>query len=102
MQFDDKLIKRLREAQRVVFFTGAGASTESGVPTFRDSQNSFWGNFDVNTFATASGYSANPARVWQWYAKQRLKLNALAPNPAHQVIAAWPFILLLSLDYCCA
>ena len=89
MQFDDKLIKHLREAQRVVFFTGAGASTESGVPTFRDSQNSFWGNFDVNTFATASGYSANPARVWQWYAEQRLKLKALAPNPAHQVIAAW-------------
>ena len=34
MQFDDELLKRLRQAQRVVFFTGAGTSTESGVPTF--------------------------------------------------------------------
>ncbi len=89
MQFDDQLIKRLREAQHVVFFSGAGASAESGVPTFRDSHNSFWVDFDAGTFATASGYYANPDRVWQWYAEQRLKLRALTPNPAHRVIAAW-------------
>ena len=40
MQFDSELIKRLREAEHVVFFTGAGVSAESGVPTFRENQNS--------------------------------------------------------------
>ena len=89
MQFDDELITRLRQAQRVVFFTGAGASTESGVPTFRDSTNSFWVDFDVETFATASGFYANPARVWQWYAERCQQLQTLAPNPAHRVIAGW-------------
>jgi NAD-dependent deacetylase len=89
MQFDSELIKRLREAEHVVFFTGAGASAESGVPTFRESQNSIWADFDVNTYATAQGYQANPTLVWQWYAEQRRKLQALKPNPTHQVIAAW-------------
>lgn len=89
MQFDIELIKRLREAEQVVFFTGAGASAESGVPTFRESQNSIWAEFDVNTYATASGYQANPTLVWQWYIEQRRKMQVLEPNPAHQVIAAW-------------
>ena len=89
MQFDDELITRLRQAQRLVFFTGAGASTESGVPTFRDSKNSFWVDFDVKTFATASGFDRNPVRVWQWYAERRQQLQTLAPNPAHRMIADW-------------
>ncbi|WP_262966125.1 SIR2 family NAD-dependent protein deacylase [Methylobacter psychrophilus] len=89
MQFDDKLVIPLREAQSIVFFTGAGASTESGVPTFRDSKNSFWVDFDVKTYATTSGFSANPARVWQWYAERCQQLQIVAPNPAHRVIAAW-------------
>ncbi len=89
MQFDSELIKRLREAEHVVFFTGAGVSAESGVPTFRESQNSIWADFDVNTYATARGYQTNPTLVWQWYAEQRRKLQGLEPNLAHQVIAAW-------------
>lgn len=89
MQFDDELLNRLRQAQRVVFFTGAGTSTESGVPTFRDEQNSLWVNFDASRFATKSGFRANPSQVWQWYAERRRQLQTLSPNPAHRVIAAW-------------
>jgi len=45
MHFDNELIQRLRQAERIVFFTGAGVSVESGIPTFRDSSNALWGRF---------------------------------------------------------
>ncbi len=44
----------LRDAQHVVVFTGAGASAESGIPTFRD-DDGFWQEFPVDEFATWSG-----------------------------------------------
>ena len=88
MQFDDELLTRLHQAQRLVFFTGAGASAESGVPTFRDKQNSHWVNFDVNSYATETGFRTNPTWVWQWYAERRRQVQTLLPNPTHQVIAA--------------
>lgn len=89
MPFDKTLLQRLRQAKQIVFFTGAGASTESGVPTFRDRQNSLWGDFDVNVYATEFGYRANSALVWQWYMQRRKQLQNLSPNLCHQVIAAW-------------
>lgn len=89
MIFNDELIQRLRHAERIVFFTGAGASTESGVPTFRDCQNSLWGDFDATTFATEFGFCADPRKVWQWYAERRKQIQTLFPNQGHRVIAAW-------------
>ena len=89
MLFDDELLSRFRQAERLIFFTGAGASTESGIPTFRNSENSFWVDFDTSTFATEFGFWADPTRVWQWYRERRQQLQTLAPNPAHRVMAAW-------------
>jgi NAD-dependent deacetylase len=87
--FDDVLIKNLREAENVVFFTGAGASEESGIPTFRSSIDGLWGNFDENDYATLDGFTRNPTKVWQWYKSHRQSMAALQPNLAHHVIARW-------------
>ncbi len=89
MLFDDELIRRLRHAKHLVFFTGAGISAESGIATFRDHQDSLWINFNVADFATAAGFCSDPARSWQWYAERRRQIQLLSPNPAHQVIACW-------------
>ena len=87
--FDDLLIKHLRDAENVVFFTGAGASAESGVPTFRASADSIWVDFDVEVYGTLDGFMNNPSKVWQWYRDRRQDMAALQPNIAHHVIARW-------------
>lgn len=57
----------LREARRVVVFTGSGMSQESGVPTFRDAQSGLWARFDPAELATPDAFCRNPARVFAWY-----------------------------------
>lgn len=89
MAFDNTLIQKLRQAQRIVFFTGAGASQESGIPTFRDGPNSVWQHFDPEIYASIEGFDQHPFEVWRWYWERRRDFKVLKPNPAHEVIAAW-------------
>ncbi|WP_262966711.1 Sir2 family NAD-dependent protein deacetylase [Methylobacter psychrophilus] len=86
MHFDNDLIRRLRDAQRLVFFTGAGISQESGILTFREGANKIWGDFDPKLYASQRGFDAHPAKVWQWYSELRPHIQALQPN-AHHVVA---------------
>ena len=91
MHFDYDLLRRLREAQQLVFFTGAGISRESNLPTFREGKNNVWGDFDPNLYASQQGFNDHPAKVWQWYSERRRQIQALQPNAGHHVIAAWQY-----------
>ena len=82
------LIARLESARHVVVFTGAGASADSGIPTFRDQQTGLWRNFDVLSLATPEAFERDPALVWGWYEWRRLQVLACEPNAAHRAIAA--------------
>ncbi len=75
-------------ARRIVVFTGAGVSAESGIPTFRDALTGLWARHDPQRLASAEGFAADPAFVWGWYADRRARVRACAPNPAHHAIAA--------------
>ncbi len=77
----------IRAASRVVFFTGAGMSAESGIPTFRDALTGLWERFDPASLASAEGYEADPALVWGWYEWRRQKVMQAAPNAGHRAIA---------------
>lgn len=77
----------LTQAERVVFFTGAGVSRESGIPTFREAQTGLWANYDPEELATPSAFQRNPTLVWQWYDERRKKLDNVKPNPGHFAIA---------------
>ncbi len=74
-------------ASRIVVFTGAGVSAESGIPTFRDALTGLWERYDPHQLATEEGFAADPAPVWQWYASRRARVREAAPNPAHYAIA---------------
>jgi NAD-dependent deacetylase len=63
----EELLAALRRANRVVVFTGAGVSAESGVPTFRDAQTGLWAKFDAAELATPDAFRRDPALVWGWY-----------------------------------
>jgi NAD-dependent deacetylase len=85
---DARIIKALRAATRVVVFTGAGVSAESGVPTFRDKQTGLWENFDAAELATPSAFQRDPSLVWGWYEWRRGLILAAQPNAGHRAIAA--------------
>jgi NAD-dependent deacetylase len=85
---DERIIKALRVATRVVVFTGAGVSAESGVPTFRDKQTGLWENFDAAELATPFAFQRDPPLVWGWYEWRRATVLAAKPNAGHRAIAA--------------
>ena len=78
----------VRAAQRIVVFTGAGVSAESGIPTFRDALTGLWARFDPERLATEAGFRADPPLVWRWYAERRAAIARAQPNAAHRAIAA--------------
>lgn len=79
--------QQLRDATRVVVFSGAGISAESGVPTFRDALTGLWERFDPAALATAQAFRNDSALVWGWYEWRRAKVLAAQPNAAHLAIA---------------
>lgn len=80
--------QQLRAAQHVVVFTGAGASAESGIPTFRDAMTGLWKRFVPAQLATSEAFRADPALCWGWYEWRRKKVGQAQPNGAHLAIAA--------------
>jgi NAD-dependent deacetylase len=83
-----ELVEALRAARRVLFFTGAGVSAESGLPTFRDAQTGLWSKFKPQDLATPQAFARDPETVWRWYQWRRRVHADVAPNPAHRAIAA--------------
>ncbi len=79
----------IRHAQRVLVFTGAGVSAESGIPTFRDAQVGLWERFSPEELASPRAFLKDPALVWRWYRERQLGVLQCHPNPAHHAIAAF-------------
>lgn len=81
-----RAIQALRAARKVVFFTGAGISAESGIPTFRDKLTGLWANHDPQRLETATAFRENPALVWGWYLWRRNQAKQAKPNAAHHMV----------------
>ena len=83
----DKVAELIVKANRVVVFTGAGISTESGIPDFR-SPGGIWDRYDPDDFTYQRFVSRPEARRkhWQMLGEGGLTTKA-EPNPAHYAIA---------------
>lgn len=77
---------RLRQAEKIVFVTGAGISQESGIPTFRG-KGGLWRKYDAMKLATIDAFYENPKLVWEWYEERRTNILAARPNPGHLAMA---------------
>ncbi|MEC5213101.1 NAD-dependent deacetylase [Polaromonas sp. CG_9.5] len=80
------LLDALRLARRVVVFSGAGMSAESGIPIFRDAMHGLWAQFSPHELATPEGWEADPARVWAWYEWRRGLVMRAAPHAGHMAL----------------
>jgi NAD-dependent deacetylase len=76
----------LREARRIVAFTGAGISAESGIPTFRG-PGGLWRTFSAEDLATPDAFRRDPKLVWEWYDWRRGLMAKAQPNPGHLALA---------------
>lgn len=78
----------LRDSHRPVFFTGAGVSQESGIPTFRDAQVGLWARYAPEDLATPEAFERQPKLVHGFYEYRRKLIRQCVPNAAHRAIAA--------------
>jgi NAD-dependent deacetylase len=82
----ESFIKRLLQAGSVVFFTGAGISAESGIPTFRG-KDGIWNKLKPEELANFGAFIRNPEMVWEWYSHRKKIIHESQPNPGHKAIA---------------
>jgi NAD-dependent deacetylase len=72
----------LRERRPAVVLTGAGISTESGIPDFR-SPTGIWTRYDPQEYATIEAFRSDPVKVWEFYALRFRALTQAEPNAGH-------------------
>lgn len=87
LEFTQDFLDRLKRAERLVFFTGAGISAESGIPTFRG-KDGIWNKMRPEELASIDGFMKNPELVWEWYQHRRKIVNETQPHDGHKAISA--------------
>lgn len=86
MENEERLIRELRQVERLVVLTGAGMSTESGLPDFR-SEEGLWRKYRPEYLASVDALDRNPLLFYEFY-RQRLELlDRVGPNAGHLALA---------------
>lgn len=70
---------------KIVIFSGAGMSAESGINTFRDS-NGLWEQYSISEIATPEAWNKNPKLVQDFYNMRRKQIIESVPNEAHAIV----------------
>jgi NAD-dependent deacetylase len=81
-----RLAELIRTHQPCVVLTGAGISTESGIPDFR-SPDGLWAEFDPSDYASLASFQRDPVRIWDFYARRFTFLVEAEPNDGHRALA---------------
>ena len=80
------LASLLAGAGHAVVLTGAGVSTESGIPDFR-SPGGIWEKVDPMEVGSLSTFVSNPDRFWSFHRPRFSAVASVEPNPAHRAVA---------------
>lgn len=76
----------ISQSQRIVAFTGAGISTDSGIPDFRSQSSGLWNNIDPMIVASIYEFRRNPNSFYDWIRPLSHSIANAMPNPAHQAL----------------
>lgn len=90
MEKMEQLKQWISESSRIVFFGGAGVSTESGIPDFRSVDGLYNQKFEYppETIISHSFYQKRPEYFFNFYREKMLPLG-FEPNVTHKVLARW-------------
>ena len=86
VNFPQELIKFLQKTKKLAVLTGAGASQESGLRTFRDAQSGLWAQYKPEDLASPQAFARDPKLIWDWYAWRREAIKGVRPNPGHYAL----------------
>ena len=78
---------KLNEYKKVVFFTGAGMSKESGIPTYRG-KGGTWEEYNYKDYACESAFKKNPEHVLDFHELRRKEAKSCEPHVGHQVVSS--------------
>ncbi|MFC1785706.1 NAD-dependent deacetylase [Candidatus Neomarinimicrobiota bacterium] len=76
----------IKKSNKIVFFTGAGMSAESGVPTYRG-RGGIWHKYNWEEFACQDAFERNPAKVLDFHELRRKSVLACQSHNGHQFIS---------------
>lgn len=82
----DRAAALIRKAGKVIALTGAGVSTESGIPDFRG-RSGLWSRYDPMEYGTLGAFRRDPHKVWIMLA-ELLAITDASPNAGHEAMAA--------------
>jgi NAD-dependent deacetylase len=83
-----EIAAHLREARHAVAFTGAGVSTDSGIPDFRSVASGLWRDIDPMKVASLEGFTREPRAFYEFWGDRFAGLRNAEPNIAHRALAA--------------
>src|SRR5699024_3396717 len=81
--------KWLDEAKYTVVFTGAGMSTESGLPDFRSADQGLWQKKDPTKLASTEALNNNVEDFIAFYRERVLGVKEYGPHKGHEILAKW-------------
>ncbi len=86
----EELQRMTDESKSIVFFGGAGVSTESGIPDFRSTDGLYNQHYDYppETILSHTFFTRRPEEFYRFYRDKMLVLD-VKPNPAHLKLAQW-------------
>lgn len=75
------------DKKKILVFSGAGVSAESGIKTFRDAVNGLWYEYKIDDVASITGWNKDKPKVLDFYNKRRRDMKLAEPNDGHKFIA---------------
>src|SRR5690625_4423555 len=85
----ERLAQFISEAKQTVVFTGAGMSTESGLPDFRSNKDSLWAKFNPDELANIDALIHNEAEFTNFYRHRLLEITKHKPHRGHYILGEW-------------
>lgn len=82
----NKLKEAIKQAHKIVFFTGAGISTASGIPDFRSAKGIFTNNLQAEEIVSHTYFMSHPKEFYDFY-RNKMVFKDAKPNLGHEYIA---------------
>lgn len=83
------IVDLLKRSKHTVIYTGAGMSTESGLPDFRSAKTGLWEQEDPAKIASTEALNRNVEKFFEFYRKRVLGVKDCLPHIGHEILAKW-------------